>query len=168
MAKNTDKEIQALETKAATAQAEYDAARSAVDDGESYAKRLETNYREALAASTDFDRLIDLQAKRNAVGTVLADLQGVLRTVEDAKDDADDKLRRETKLQRALTELSPKAQAVVQAWKMSTLPSRVRLSTGEFSLPRLVGEYVDSIRRGSFASVRQQLENVAERVDLSD
>ncbi len=168
MAEDTDKEIQALETRVATAQAEYDAARSGVENGESYAKRLESDYREALASPTDFDRLTDLQARRVAVVTVLTDLQGVLRTIEDAKDDADEKLRHETKLQRALEELSPKAQALVQAWKADMLPSRVRLATGEFSLPYLVGEYVGRMRRGDAMGVRREIEDVAARVDLSD
>jgi chromosome segregation ATPase len=166
MTKQANKELNTLKSKAVVAQAKYDAARSAVDDGEAYAKNLETEYREALANPTDFDRLTDLQAKRNAVGTVLADLQGAFRVVEDEKDDADDKLRHETKLQQALEELSPKAQALIQAWKADKLPSRVKLSSGEFSLPNLVGDYVDRLRRGTGYGVQRELESIAERISL--
>lgn len=168
MAKTGDKEIKALEAKAAAAQAEYDAARSAVDSGESYAKNLEAEYREALANPKDFDRLTDLQARRNAVGAVIADLQSVLEVADREQSDADEAVRHETKLQQGLKELSPKAQALIQAWKNDGLPSRVRLATGDYLLHNLVGQYVDKLRRGDVQRVRREIEDVAERVELSE
>ncbi len=71
MTTQANQELLDLQAKAETAQAGYDAAHSAVQDGETYAKSLETEYREALSSRAGFDRLIDLQAKRNAVSAVL-------------------------------------------------------------------------------------------------
>lgn len=168
MAKAGDKGTKTLEAKAAATQAEYDAAQSAVDGGESYAKSLEADYREALANPTDYDRLTDLQAKRSAVGAVLTDLRAVQTVAENEKSDADDELRYELKLQKALEEVSPRARALVAAWKDGKLPSTVRLTTGQFSLPGLVGKYVSEMQRGGVLAIRRELENVAERVELGE
>lgn len=168
MAKARDNGTKTLEAKAAAAQAVYDAAQSNVDGGESYAKNLEAEYREALANPKDLDRLTDLQARRNAIGAVLADLEGVCKAADKERDAADDELRDETKLQKALEEVSPRARALVEAWKVGTLPSTVRLSTGQTSLPGLVGQYVKAIQEGRALSVLQQLENLAERVELGE
>lgn len=168
MTKQVQKELSGLKTKAATAQADYDAARTAVDSGETYAKSLERDYREALSSPTDLDRLTDLQARRAAIGTVLSDLQGAMRAAEDVSDNAAEALRHETKLQSALTELSPKAQALIAAYKNDKLPVRVRLATGDALLHNLVERYVDMLRRGDLLRARREIEDVAERVDLSD
>ena len=161
-------ELKTLEARAAAAQAAYDDAQAAVGVGELYAKNLETDYREALTDPRDFDRLTDLQAKRSAVGAVLADLQTVRDTADKENDEANEQLRHETRLQQALEDLSPRAQALIQTWKAGTLPSRVRLSSGEYALPSMVGNFVDEMRRGSVDRVRQQLEDVAKRVKISE
>lgn len=168
MAKARDNGTKTLEAKAAAAQAVYDAAQSNVDGGESYAKNLEAEYREALANPKDYDRLTDLQAKRSAVSAVLTDLRAVHTVADSANDAANEELRYEMKLQKALEEVSPRARALVEAWKDGTLPSTVRLTTGQFSLPGLVGNYVSEMQRGGVLAIRRELENVAERVELGE
>ena len=164
----TSNELKALEARVTATQAAYNDAQAAVDAGEVYARNLETDYREALETPRDFDRLTDLQAKRSAVGAVLADLQTVRDTADKENDEASEQLRHETRLQQALEGLSPRAQALIQAWKAGTLPSRVRLSSGEYGLPSMVGNFVDEMRRGNVDRVRQQLEDVAKRVEISE
>ena len=102
-------ELKPLEARAAAAQAAYDDAQAAVGVGELYAKNLETDYREALTDPRDFDRLTDLQAKRSAVGAVLADLQTVRDTADKENDEANEQLRHETRLQQALEDFEPES-----------------------------------------------------------
>ena len=134
-----NKELKSLESKAATAQAAFDAARARVDDGEASGKSLKADYRDALANGASFDRLLELQAKRGAIHTVMADLNDALGTADAERDSADEALRHERKLQQGLEELSPRAQALIQAYKAGTLPATVRLTSGQWELYSLVG-----------------------------